>query len=94
MLGLGLMIDDNILKYNSQCPKLIHVLAMLINLLRHILSLMIALRCFHDNLFSPGVNELLHLAIKLLNSLAKNEFQIVVYLVRISSNKSELICQF
>ena len=64
---------------------------MLTKLLRHILSLTIALRCFQDNLSSSGVNELLHLAIVLLNSLAKRGFQVIVCLVGISSNKSGLI---
>ena len=44
--GLEMIIDDNILKCNGQCPKLMHVLAILRNLLRQVLSLTIALRCF------------------------------------------------
>ena len=44
--GLEMIIDDDILQCNGQCPKLMHVLAMLIKLLRQVLSLTIALRCF------------------------------------------------
>ena len=34
LLGLGIMININILKYNGQYPKSIHILAILIKLLR------------------------------------------------------------
>ena len=85
------MIDNNVLKCNSQYSKLIHVLAMLTKLFRHISSLMIALRCFQDNLSSHGINELLYLAIALLESSVEKGFQIVVCLVGISSNNSGLI---
>jgi len=62
LLDLGIMIEDNILKYGSQYPKLIHVLAMLTRLFRHTSSLTIALRYFQNNLSSSRVNRLLHLA--------------------------------
>ena len=41
-----MIIDDDILQCNSQYPKLMHVLAMLIKLLRQASSLTIALRYF------------------------------------------------
>jgi len=44
--GLEMIINDDILKCNGQCPKLMYVSAMLIKLLRQVLSLTIALRCF------------------------------------------------
>ena len=86
-----MMINDNILKCNGQYPKLIHMLVMLTKLLRHISFLIIALRCFQDNLSSPRINKSLYLAIALLNFSVKKEFQVIVCLAEISSNKSGLI---
>jgi len=37
-------------------------------LLRYIVSLITALKCFHEILSGPGIDELLHLSIALLNS--------------------------
>jgi len=68
LLGLGMMIDVDILKCNSQYPNLIYILVMLINLLKHSKSLMISLRCFQDNLSDSGVKSLLHLYIAKMNS--------------------------
>ena len=67
------MIDDNILECNSQYPKLMYILVILIKLLRQVLSLIIALKCFQDNLSSPRVDKSLYLAIELLNSLTEND---------------------
>ena len=47
---------------------LMHILAMLTILVRHILFLMTILRCFQKTQSSPGVDELLHLSITFLNS--------------------------
>ena len=88
------MIDNDVLKYNGQCPKLIYILAMLTKLFKYISSLMIAFRCFQDTLSGPGVNELLYLTMELLNSLTEKEVQIVIFLVGISSIMSGLICCF
>jgi len=63
-----MMIDDNDLKCNSQCSKLIHTLAMLTILLRYIVSLIIALKYFHEILSGLGIDELLYLSMALLNS--------------------------
>ena len=93
LLDLGMMIEDNILKYGSQYPKLIHVLVMLTRLFRHMSSLTIALRYFQNNLSSSRVNRLLHLAIVLLNSLNEKGLQIIVSLVESSSNIFRLTCQ-
>ena len=35
LLGLGMMMELDVLKYNGQCPKLIYILAMLRKILRH-----------------------------------------------------------
>ena len=88
------MIDNNVLKCNGQCSKLIHILAMLTKLFKYMSSLTIAFRYFQDTLFSPGIDELLHLTIELLNSLTEKEVQIVIFLVGISFMMSELICHF
>ena len=45
---------------------LMHILTMLIILRRHLLSLMTALRCFHEIQSGPGVDKLLHLVMALL----------------------------
>ena len=55
LLELEIMINIDVLKYNSQCPKSIHILAILIKLLKQALLLAITLRCFQDNLLSPGI---------------------------------------
>ena len=41
LLGLGMMIVDEILKYSGQYPRLMHELAMLTMLMRHELFLTI-----------------------------------------------------
>jgi len=41
------MMNDEVLKYTGHKPRLIHVLTMLMILVRHLSSLMTALRCFH-----------------------------------------------
>jgi len=35
LLGLGMMMELDVLKYNGQCPKLMYILAMLRKILRH-----------------------------------------------------------
>ena len=60
-------------------------------LLKHELSLTITLRCLQNNLSRLGVEELLHLIIKLLNSSSENNIHFIIGLFGISSNKSELI---
>ena len=58
LLGLGIIIDVNILKYDSQCSNLIYVLVILMNLLRQSLSLTIPLRYLQDILSGSGVESL------------------------------------
>jgi len=71
LLGLGIIIDVNILKYDGQYSKSIYALAILIKLLRHELLLMMTLRCLQDSLSGLGVEVLLYLLIKLLNSFTE-----------------------
>ena len=55
LFGLEIMIEDDTLKCDDQCPKLTHMLAISTKLFRYILSLTISLRCFHDNLLGLDV---------------------------------------
>jgi len=72
LLGLGMTTVIDLLKWKGQNPRLIHVLAMLMIMLKQTLSLSMTLRWLHDNLSGPGVEELLQLAIVLLNSSLEN----------------------
>jgi len=60
LLGLGMMIEVNILKCNSQYPKFIYALAILMIFLRHDELCMITLRCLQESLSGPGVKTLLY----------------------------------
>jgi len=94
LLGLGMMIDVNILKCTGQYLNLIHILAMSINLLRHSKSLIISLRCLQNNLSGPGVESLLHLYIAERNSLFEKGSHSVRILSGISSNSDASTCQY
>jgi len=61
---------------------------------KYLLSLTIALRCFHKILLGPEVDILLHLSMALVNSLFEKELYIDLGLVGNSSNKDLLTCQF
>jgi len=92
LLGLGMMINNDILKYNSQYSKLIYILVMLTKFFKHVLSLMITLRFFQDILIRLDIDKLLQLAIELSNSLLENKAYIITGLVGILFNMLELIC--
>ena len=92
LLGLGMMINNDILKYNSQYSKLIYTLVMLTKFFKHVLSLMITLRCFQNILSRLGIDKLLQLAIELSNFLLENKAYIIAGLVEILFNMLELIC--
>jgi len=68
LVGLKMMMELDILKCNSQCPKLMHTLVMLMKILRHKQLLIMILRYLYNSLLGPRVNKLLHLKIALLNS--------------------------
>ena len=88
------MIEVNILKCNSQYPKLIHVLAILIKFLRYDELWIMALRCPQENLSSLGVKVLSYLLIDDKNSsLEKSNYDIII-LFDISSNIAVLTCQY
>ena len=72
LLGLGMMMVDEILKYSGQCPRLMQASVMLTMLVRHESSLMINFKWCQVNLSGPGTNESLHLLIANLNSFLEN----------------------
>jgi len=80
LLSLEMIIEDNILKCDGQCSRLMHTFAILIKLLRHVLSLTMTLRYLRNNLFSSGVEVLLHFVIEFLNFSTKKGIQIIVVL--------------
>lgn len=93
LFGLGIMINNNTLKCNGQCPKLIQALVMLMMLLKYLLSLTTYLRYFYNILSVLEVDKLLYLLITIVNSFLEKEFHGKCYLDRISSNKELLTCQ-
>jgi len=72
LLGFGMTIVIDVLKYKGYLPSSKHTLAMLIILFRHLLFLIIYFRYFHNSLSGPGVDKLLYLAIELMNFFSKN----------------------
>jgi len=50
LLGLGMMMDVDSLKWDGQCLKLIYALVIFMILTRHTKFLVIALKCLQDNL--------------------------------------------
>jgi len=85
LFGLGMITVDDLLKWFGQYPKSMQVFAILMMLVMQTSSIRIILRWFHDNLSSPGVNELLHLSNTILNSSFENGAQAVTCLFPISS---------
>ena len=85
LLGLGMITVDDILKWFGQYSKSMQVLAILIILVIQSSSFMMDLRCLHNSLPSPGVNELLQLSKAILNFSFENRAQIEICLFLISS---------
>ena len=94
LLGLEIIIDIETLKRDSQWPNSIHVLAILISFQRYLTSLTHLLRCLHNSLSGPEVNELLHFAIVLINFSSENRLYFITCWLGISPSKSEFIWQF
>ena len=92
LFGLEMITVVNILKWDSQCPRLMQVLVMLISFLMHSLFLTIVLRCLQDNLSGPEVKELLYLLMVSISLAFKKGGQLVISLSRISSKRLVLIC--
>jgi len=91
LLGLGIMINMDVLKCNSQCPNLIYILAILMILLRHSIFLMITLIYLQDSLFGLGVELFLHFSIAERNSSLKKEGHLVQGLSKISPRRDSSI---
>ena len=71
-----------------------HILVMLMILIKHLSSLIIALKYFHKIQSSPEVDKLLYLAIVFLNSSLEKSSHSKVCFDRISFNRLELIWWF
>ena len=85
LLGLGITIIVEILKCDSQYPKLMQALAIWTKVSRHSMSSKIILRWFYESLSEPGAEELLQLDNMNLNSSLKNSGQGMMDLSLISS---------
>jgi len=72
LLGLGMIIVDETLKYFGQYSKLMHELAMLIMLVRQVSWLMVYFKWHHISLSGPSAYASLHLLITDLNSSLEN----------------------
>lgn len=86
------MVID-ILKCEGQWPSSRHMLAILMIFFKHILSLIIHLRCLYESLSRLGVEELLHLAIELINSSSEKAPHDDDMKDGISSRMSSSMCQ-
>ena len=71
LLGFGIIINIDFLKWEDQCPKFIQALAILIIDIKHMLLSMIHLRSFHKILSMLEADESLHFMIADLNSSFK-----------------------
>jgi len=92
LLGLGMMMNIDSLKWDGQYLKLIHTLAIFMMLTRHAKFLVITLRCLQDNLSGLEVESLLHLLIDIKNSSFKKDGHLVAILSEISSSNKVLTC--
>ena len=93
LLGLGIIIVDEILKYSGQYPRLIHESVILTMLVRHESFLTISFKWHQVNLLGPGTNVSLHLLIADLNSSFENGYQSWEGLCSISLMMSRLTWQ-
>jgi len=84
------MVVD-VLKCAGQWPRLMQVLVISMNLLRHVLFLIILLRCFQDSLSGLEVKVLLHFSIVLMSSSFEKGTHLKVSLLGNSSNNCELV---
>ena len=85
LLGLGITIIVEVLKWNSQCSKSIQALAISISLKMQSSFLMIDLIRFQINLSGLGADKLLHFSIASINSCLEKGFQFLTGLLGILS---------
>jgi len=72
LLSFGMMMDDEFLKCEGQYSNSKHVSVILMIFFRYTESLMMILRCLHDSLLGPEVDELLHFMMELMNFTLEN----------------------
>ena len=94
LFGLRIIIVVEVLKWDGQWSRSIHVLAILISLLMYSLFLIIFLRYLHVNLSGPGVEKLLYLLMALISFAFEKEAQLITSLSGISFKKWVSIWQF
>ena len=70
-----------------------HMLAMLMNFLKHTTSLTHLLRCLYNNLLGSGIDELLQLVIALISSFSKKKLYFIAGLFVTSYITSKLMWQ-
>ena len=84
LLGLGITIVVEVLKWDGQCPKSIQALVISISLKTQSSFFMMDLIWFQVNLSGPRADELLHFSIVLINSCLEKGFQLLIGLLGIS----------
>ena len=72
LLGFGMTIVVEFLKWLGQYSILIYALVMAMMFFKQVLSLTTYLRCPHNNLLGLGADELLYFTIMLVNFSSKN----------------------
>ena len=88
------MTKENVLKYDSQYPILMQILAILMTLRRYLLFSIMTFRCFYEIWSISGENKLLYLLIAFLNfSLEKGSYS-MIDLDKVSSNRLGFIWWF
>ena len=93
-MDFGIIIDNDALKCDSQCPKLIYILAILTMFSKHLSSLMTSLRCFHKILSGLEADKLLYLLMAIVNYFFEKEFHDKYKLEESSSNNNMFTCWF
>ena len=87
-----MIIDNDALKYDSQYPKLIYILAILTMFSKHLSSLMTSLRCFHKILSGLGADKLLYLLMAIVNYFFEKELYGKYELEESFSNNDMFTC--
>ena len=87
LLGLGIIIMAEVLKWDSQCPKFMQALAISMNLQMQSSLLIIDFKWLQVNLSGPRADKLLYFSIMSMSFFLENGFYTVVVLSEISSRK-------
>ena len=93
LLDFRIIMVIDILKWVSQCLISKQAFAMLTMFFKHNLSFIIYLRCLYSILSGPGVDELLHLSIVLVNSFSEKKYHEEVVNASISIRMSSSMQQ-